>query len=64
MKRIVKSNGRKGVVRVPLEVSPTPSANSAKPVFSLSCLKITNPRTATDIQRAIAQGRVAELKAD
>lgn len=43
---------------------PAPGATSGKPVFSISSLKITKPRTAEDIARAIAQGRVAEVKLD
>ncbi|NHZ79941.1 hypothetical protein F2P44_11730 [Massilia sp. CCM 8695] len=68
MKPNLKSNASKGVAgsgSAP-EVSPKSgrAAISAKPVFALSTLKVSKPRTAKDIERAVAQGRVAELKPD
>lgn len=44
------------------ETSASNTATSARRRFSLSSLKSTGPRTAEDIQKAIAQGRFAELK--
>lgn len=68
MKPILESNESKALEPTGSapEIAPKvkPRATSAKPVFSLSNLKVTKPRTATDIRRAIDQGRVAELKPD
>ena len=69
MKRILKINSPKGFVRVsnsPTGTLVVPASTPAQPrrKFSLSNLRSTTPRTADDIQRAIAQGRFAELKPD
>ncbi|NHZ39154.1 hypothetical protein [Massilia aquatica] len=68
MKPILKTKASKRVIRTGAapDVPAGPAANATfdKPVFSVSSLKITKPRTAKDIERAIAQGRVAEIKLD
>jgi hypothetical protein len=69
MKRILKINSSKGSVRIstgPAGAPAVPANTPAQPrrKFSLSNLRSTTPRTADDIQRAIAQGRFAELKPD
>lgn len=68
MKQILQTTSSKGFPNT--ESTPDVPANSAvpatpgKPVFSISSLKITKARTTKDIERAIAQGRVAEIKLD
>ena len=68
MKRILKNNASKGFVRTgsaaDVPAKPAGNTTSDKPVFSISSLKITKARTTKDIERAIAQGRVAEIKLD
>lgn len=48
-------------VTVDLRADDAISGKSSKTVFSLSSLKCTKPRTAEDIARAKAEGRVAEM---
>ncbi len=68
MKPVLKTKAGKRVIRTgpapDAPAGPVEDATSGKPVFSVSSLKITKPRTAKDIERAIAQGRVAEIKLD
>jgi hypothetical protein len=68
MTQILNTNADEELVRTEstpaVPATPAPVAPSGKPVLSLSSLKITKPRTAKDIARAIAQGRVADLKLD
>jgi hypothetical protein len=67
MKQFQKSNQLRGLVRVVDSASNkevVPASQAAKPVYSASRLKIMPARTAADIRRAIAEGRVAEMTPD
>ena len=68
MKQILQTKSSKGIVSTEstpaVPANPSAPATSGKPVFSISSLKMTKARTTKDIERAIAQGRVAEIKLD
>ena len=48
----------------PEDKEVVPAEWSNKPIFSAEQLRITPKRTAEDIQRAVAEGRVAEMTPD
>lgn len=67
VKRVLIITARKGSVRTSTESgyeSSTPSSKavSARRRLALSSLTSTGPRTAEDLQTAIAEARFAELK--